>query len=130
MKIIFFDGNCPMCHSWVKRLINWDKKKIFRFAPLEGETAQKMLPPVLPDYLSEDTIVYFDNGRALLRSDAALQIIGELGFPFSILKFGKVVPGAFRDSVYKMVANRRYTFGKQYDSCPLPPIEWRDRFLA
>ena len=130
MKIIFFDGNCPMCHSWVKRLINWDKSKIFKFAPLESETARNYLSPILPEYIKEDTIVYYDNGKTYLRSEAALRIIKELGFPYSFLSIGLTVPKAIRDSVYRWVANRRYKFGERYESCPLPSVDWRDRFLS
>lgn len=118
-----------MCHSWVKRLIRWDKLKIFKFAPLEGEAARNYLSPVQPDYIMEDTIVYYDNGKTYLRSAAALRIIKELGFPYSLLFFGLNVPRPIRDSVYKWVADNRYKFGERYESCPLPPVEWRDRFL-
>lgn len=118
-----------MCHSWVKRLINGDKSKIFKFAPLESETARNYLSPILPDYIKEDTIVYFDNGKAYLRSDAALRIIKEMGLPYSILSLGLTIPKTIRDSVYKWVAARRYKFGERYESCPLPPVEWKDRFM-
>lgn len=119
-----------MCHSWVKRLIHWDKKKIFKFAPLESLAGKHYLFPILPDYIKEDTIVYYDNGKTYLRSEAALRIIKEIGFPYNILSFGLNVPKALRDSVYKWVAARRYKFGERYASCPLPPVEWSDRFLS
>lgn len=128
MKVIFFDGNCPMCHSWVKRIIRWDKKKIFRFAPLEGETAKKLLTPILPEYIKEDTIIYYDDGRIYMRSNAAIQIFEALGY--NLLAVTKFVPKNLRDAVYRWVANRRYKYGPRYDSCPLPPVEWRDRFLG
>src|SRR5688572_23663637 len=86
-KIIFYDGNCPMCNSWVKRIIQWDDGKIFKLAALEGDTAKELLPPLLPDYLKEDTIIYYDDGRIYLRSNAALKIANALGIPY---KFGSV----------------------------------------
>ena len=129
-KIVFFDGNCPMCNSWVKRLIRMDHRKLFRFAPLEGETAQQLLTPLLPDYLKEDTIVYYDDGHFYLRSQAALRIGKALGFPYDLSIVFSVVPLSLRDSVYRWVASRRYKYGERYDSCPIPPSEWRDRFLS
>jgi predicted DCC family thiol-disulfide oxidoreductase YuxK len=48
-----------MCHSWVKRIIRWDNKKTFKFAALESDTAKMILTPLLPEYLKEDTLVYF-----------------------------------------------------------------------
>jgi len=130
VKIIFFDGNCPMCHSWVKRIIQWDKNKTIRFAPLESDVAKNILAPVLPDYLKEDTIVFYDEGSIFMRSDAALKIVGQLGLPYNLGVIGKILPKKLRYTIYKMVASKRYKFGKRYESCPLPPEEWRDRFLS
>ncbi len=99
------------------------------FSPLEGEEAQKKLLPLLPNYIEEDTIVFYDEGKVYLRSDAALQIFNHLGFPFLLLSPGKIIPQNLRDSVYRWVANRRYKFGARYDACPVPPAEWKNRFI-
>ena len=129
MKIIFFDGTCPMCNAWVKRIIRWDRKKIFRFSPLEGEMAKKTLTSLLPGYITEDTIVYYDDGVIYLRSDAALKIAAELGFPYNLGVIGYVTPKKWRDGIYRFVANRRYKYGKRYDVCPMPPESWKDLFI-
>ena|SRR6185503_13881353 len=118
-----------MCNSWVKRIIRLDDKKLFKFAALEGETAQKTLTPLMPEYLKEDTIIYFEDGKIYLRSNAALRILKALGIPFNLGYAFTIVPKFLRDGVYRWVANRRYKYGKRYDSCPVPPVEWRDRFL-
>ena len=128
-KIVFYDGNCPMCNAWVKRLIKWDTKKVFSFAALEGETAQALLTPLMPDYLKEDTIIYYEDGRIYVRSNAAFRILKSLGGPLSLGSVFTIIPLPIRDGVYRWIANRRYKYGKRYDSCPLPPPEWRGRFL-
>jgi predicted DCC family thiol-disulfide oxidoreductase YuxK len=113
----------------VKRFLRWDKKKIFHFAPLEGETAKQMLGEIFPDFLKEDTIIYFVEGKVYVRSTAALKILSQLKFPYKLSVIGFLVPRLIRDAVYRWIANRRYAYGKRYDSCPIPPPEWRDRFL-
>ena len=118
-----------MCHSWVKRIIRWDKSKLFRFSPLEGDLAKETLSPLLPEYIKEDTIILFNDGEVLLRSDAALKIMEILGFPYNLFITGRLAPKSMRDGIYRWVANRRYTYGNRYDSCPMPPVEWRDRFI-
>ena len=70
-----------MCHAWVKKLIKWDRSGIFKFAPLESDIAKDLLSPILPGYLGEDTVVYYDDGKIYLRSNAALRIFYDLGFP-------------------------------------------------
>ncbi len=129
-RIIFFDGNCPMCHSWVKRIIRWDRNKLFRFVPLESDLSLKILTPLLPEFLKENTIIYFQKGKTYIRSDAILEIIKIMNFPINIFYAGKVIPKSFRDKLYTWVAAKRYKFGARYSSCPIPPREWTDRFLS
>ena len=119
-----------MCNSWVRRIIHLDDSKLFKFAALEGETAKEMLTPILPEYIKEDTIIYYEDGRIYLRSTAALRIGKALGPPYSLGTVFDFVPLSIRDGVYRWVANRRYKYGERYDSCPVPPVEWRDRFLS
>lgn len=129
-KIIFYDGVCPMCNTWVKRIIRWDRKKVFHFAALESETAQKLLTPLLPGYLAEDTFIFLDEDQIYLKSTAALRILKYLGFPLYLGLVFIFIPGFIRDGVYDWIAARRYKYGKRYDSCPIPPVEWGDRFLG
>ena len=118
-----------MCHSWMKRIYRWDHKKQFMYAPLEGNTARQMLAELFPNYLKENTVIYFEDGKVYTRSTAALKIIQRLGQPYTLIGAGWIVPRFIRDGVYRMIANRRYRYGQRYESCPLPPIEWRQRFL-
>ena len=118
-----------MCNSWVRRIIRMDDTKLFHFAALESETAKEMLTPLLPEYVKEDTVVFYEDGRIYLRSDAALRILKTLGFPYALSSFLAIIPKTLRDGVYRWVANRRYKYGPRYESCPVPPVEWRDRFL-
>ena len=129
MKVIFYDGLCPMCNSWVKRILRWDKKRIFHFSPLEGDFAKNTLEKIFPDYLKENTIVFYDEGHISVRSTAALNIVRQLGLPYSLFAIGYILPAAMRDVIYRWVANRRYRYGARYESCPMPPPEERTRFL-
>lgn len=102
---------------------------MFKFSPLEGSKAQELLSDLLPHYLEENTIVFYDDGKVFLRSDAAFKLFSQLEFPFSLLSPGLVIPKNIRDYVYGWVANQRYKFGDRYTDCPIPPVEWRDRFI-
>ena len=42
-KIIFFDGYCGLCNFFVTTVIKLDKKRMFRYAPLQGELAKELL---------------------------------------------------------------------------------------
>lgn len=118
-----------MCHAWVTYIIRWDKKKVFRFSSLESDIAKSTLTPLLPGFLEENTILYVEEHQVYKRSEAILKIIHTLGFPFTFFSMGKVIPRKMRDGLYSWIARRRYMYGPRYDSCPIPPVEWRDRFL-
>ena len=45
--IVFFDGVCGLCNQAVDFLVSRDRKHGLRFAPLQGETSQRLLN--LPD---------------------------------------------------------------------------------
>ncbi|MDQ3016300.1 MAG: DCC1-like thiol-disulfide oxidoreductase family protein [Bacteroidota bacterium] len=127
--IVFYDGNCPMCNAWVKQILKADKKAKIKFTPLEGTMAHQILSPIFAEYLLQNTIVFYSQGQIYLRSSAILEIFRMVGFPLNFLSFGKLAPLFIRDGIYKWIAERRYRYGPRYDSCPLPPPEWKDRFI-
>jgi predicted DCC family thiol-disulfide oxidoreductase YuxK len=129
MKIVFYDGYCPMCNAWVRAILRWDKKKLFHFAPLQSDMARRTLQPLMPDFEKQDTLVFFNEDRVYVRSDAALKVAALLPAPFSWLAIGQLFPRFLRDGVYRWVARNRFRIHKKLDECPLPPPEWRERFI-
>ena len=47
--VIFFDGVCGMCNTFINLIIRIDRKQTFLFAPLQGSTARDLLPPLTDD---------------------------------------------------------------------------------
>lgn len=47
--IIFFDGICGMCNTFVNLILRVDRKQTFLFAQLQGSTARAMLPALADD---------------------------------------------------------------------------------
>ncbi len=69
--------------------------------------------------------------RALTRSEAVLACLGELDPPWpQIAAVVRLVPRPLRDLGYRVVARLRYRLAPRLESCPLPPPEFRHRFLA
>lgn len=126
-QIIFFDGVCVLCNGFVDFVMKRDLERIFRFAPLQGETAKGTLPGEVSRNLS--TVVLWSQGQTFLRSDAALMILQQLGGIYSLCRLGWIFPQFIRDAVYVMIASRRYSWFGKRDSCRLPTAEERARFL-
>jgi predicted DCC family thiol-disulfide oxidoreductase YuxK len=70
------------------------------------------------------------NERVLSRSQAVLYSLDRLGGGWRALaRVGSLLPVGLSDAMYRVIAQNRYRrFGK-FDSCPVPPREWRERFL-
>jgi len=126
--IIFFDGVCGLCNSFVDIIFKADKKGIFRFSPLQGDTAKKYLPD-LPEEAGEWSIVYIDENSIYDQSDATLKILERLGGTWGLLSIFGFLPTGFRNYIYRLVAIYRYRiFGKR-ETCRIPTEQEKERFL-
>ena len=126
--IISFDGVCAMCNTFVDVVVRADKRAIFRFAPLQGETARQILPP-LPDDPARWSVIYVDERGIHDQSDASLEVCRRLGGFWSLLSLLRFVPRALRDRVYRMVVRNRYRWFGRRDTCRVPQPGERHRFL-
>lgn len=122
MKVVYFDGYCNVCNRFVDFLIRRDKKRVLKFASLQGQTAGHRLPP---NYTSDvNTMVYERDGVIFEKSAAAIRSIAELGGVYSAMKVFLILPWPFRDFVYQFIADHRYMWFGKRDTCRIPtPFE-------
>ncbi|MGD8317001.1 MAG: DCC1-like thiol-disulfide oxidoreductase family protein [Myxococcales bacterium] len=127
--VLFYDGVCAMCNGLVRWMLRVDRNGVFHFAPLQGQTAERVrqLHPEFPKQI--ETVVYLREGRVLLRSRAATQAMRELPYPAKALSWLRFLPTWLGDFFYGIIARWRYRVFGRYGHCPLPPAEARDRFL-
>lgn len=105
--IIFFDGICNLCDSFINFVYKRDSKKQFLYAPLQGETAKKHL--AAEDRTNLRYIVLFHREQVFRGPQAVQEVFCRL-YPKGAL-FLKRIPGHF---LYKGIAKRRYRlFGKK-----------------
>lgn len=129
--VIFFDGVCNLCNSWVQFIIRHDKQKKFLFAPLQSNAGRKALADTQAEGTNApDSIILLHNGVYTTRSAAVLHIARLLGGIWALLYAGMIVPAAFRDAIYKIVARNRYKWFGRRNECMLPAKELTDRFVV
>jgi predicted DCC family thiol-disulfide oxidoreductase YuxK len=126
--VIFFDGVCGLCNRFVDFVIARDAAGVFRFAPLQGETARERLPEA--DVRDVNTMVLWEGQGIFRKSTAAVRILARLGGRWRILgRALSFVPRPLRDAGYSLIARFRYSlFGKK-DTCRMPTPAERARFL-
>ncbi len=127
--IIFFDGVCVFCNQGVDLLLVLDRDRRCRLAPLQGTTAQALLPP-LPENPQDWSIVYLDDTGPTTLSTAILSIGLHLGGPWAILsRLALAIPAPWRDSLYRWVARNRYRWLGTRTTCRMPDRGRMDQFL-
>jgi predicted DCC family thiol-disulfide oxidoreductase YuxK len=127
--IILFDGACLLCDGAVRRIIAADPHGVFRFAPLESETARRLLGDRVEDERFRETIVLAEGEARFVRSDAALRILRRLRMPWPLFSAAAIVPRPARDAIYRLIARNRYRWFGRRDRCMIPTREQRERFL-
>jgi predicted DCC family thiol-disulfide oxidoreductase YuxK len=132
--IVLYDGVCGLCNHLVQFLLKRDTKDRFRFASLQSEFAQTLMTKHGVDPHDLDTVYVVKahgqtNETLLGRSDAILYMLSELGGVWKLTGVGRVLPKAFRDAVYKLVARNRYRVFGKHESCMLPEPKHRAKFL-
>ncbi|WP_261362875.1 thiol-disulfide oxidoreductase DCC family protein [Rubinisphaera margarita] len=125
--LLLFDGVCGMCNSFVDFIVARDRRHVFRFAPLQGETAAQIATPDDVEHLR--SVVFVKNGQTFRKSSAVVRVLWELGGVWSMLgTLLWLIPKPLRDVGYRFVARIRYRiFGKK-SACRLPTPEERSWF--
>lgn len=126
--VLFFDDDCGLCSRSVHFLMRRDRSGTLFFAPIQGDTAKSRLNAELRESLSTAVYQRLD-GEVLLRSDAVLQAVIDIGSRWRFLaRPALLIPRRWRDGVYNWIAARRKKLF-QNGACPLPPTEESERIL-
>ena len=138
--LVVFDGRCGLCNRSVRWLLRRDRHNRLCFVPSESPRIAGLLsrrgffaPAGKPP--GPDTILVIRNpgssAESLLAcSDAVVALLAELPRPWpaaSVLLRG--IPRPLRDLAYRLIARWRYRIWGRLESCPLPTVEERGRFL-
>lgn len=131
---MLYDGVCGLCSRLVQFILAHDPGGVFNFAPLQSPLGHSLVAASggNPDELTS-LYVFADyhsgHSRVFTRSEAALFVVGELRWPWRLLRIFRILPKAFLDRAYNVVARTRYRIFGRRESCLLPKPEFKSRFL-
>ncbi|MCB1120512.1 MAG: DUF393 domain-containing protein [Verrucomicrobiae bacterium] len=129
--ILFYDGDCGLCHRFVLFVLKHEVSPEFQFAPLQGSTFRNRFSEEERKQFPDSLILVTGEGEVLLLSDAAVFAMKTLSPGWR--RLGSVIgvfPKPIRDLGYRFVAAvRRSIFRKPEGVCPMLPPELRGRFL-
>jgi predicted DCC family thiol-disulfide oxidoreductase YuxK len=129
--VIIFDGKCVLCSAFARFVLRTDRAGRFRLAAAQSPLGAALYQHFGLDPVSYQTYVLLEDGKALLRSEAAIRIFAGLDAPWPALAtVGRFVPPAWRDGVYDFVARHRLQWFGARQTCYLPAPSQADRFLS
>lgn len=128
-KLIIFDGECGLCHAWVRFVIRHDARAIFTFTSVYSDKGQSVLRALGLPLDRVETLIYVEDTAAYFKSQAFVKIVGLLPLPVSLLLIFRIIPVAVRDFVYDRIARHRYRLFGRRDECRLTGGEFSDRFV-
>ncbi len=127
-NVIFFDGECGLCNGFVDFVMKIDKRNTFSFSPLQSDYAKSHLPKEFVTDL-KTVIVQTDDQKTHKKALAVFSVFQKIGGVWGILSYLRFLPLAFLNVSYDLVASNRYRlFGKK-ETCRIPTLEERNRFI-
>lgn len=101
------------------------------FAPLQSETGKEIIEKFNIDTTKTDSILLYnpEKDKINYKSNAALIIASQLGFPTNILSIFLIIPSFISNWVYDYIAKNRYKWYGKQEACMIPTPELKSKFL-
>lgn len=127
--VVFFDGTCGLCDGFILFLIEVDQNKVFKFAPLQGLSANSLLPRRHTAGINS-VVVLTESGEILTKSTAIWFVFKKIGGLWRALGwFGAIFPKILMDALYDFVSRNRYKWFGRLDACRTPSPDDDSRFM-
>ena len=126
--LMVFDGVCNFCSRSVKIVMAMDRAAVISFAPIQSPLGKALCQSHGLDPDNPTTFLFFDRGAAFEATDGMAALLARLDPPWRWLRGFKVLPRAWRDAVYRLVARNRYRWFGRKVTCMVPSDAVRGRF--
>lgn len=128
-QIVFYDGECPFCVTWVKFLLDRDGDDRLRFAALQSNWTRRFFEKQGAAPPGMGNIIVWDGERFHHKSDAVVVLGEALPGVWSGLHLLRHVPPKWRDAAYTFIGDRRYKWFGKYPERWIPTEADRGKFL-
>jgi predicted DCC family thiol-disulfide oxidoreductase YuxK len=133
--LLLYDGVCALCNGVVQFLLKHDRQEKLRYAPLQSKLGREILGRFEIHSFHDGVVLLTDalkpQERLYNRSDAVGGALKLLPAPWRLLgPLLLLVPRTLREFGYGIVVRLRYRILGRYDTCPLPPLDQRQKLLG
>ena len=128
--IVIFDGKCAMCSGVAQFIMRHDPHRRLRLLAAQTPLGTALYRHYRLPEVVYDTNILLEDGVPWFKSEGSIRMFKHLGFPWSLLTVGRLLPRRLRDRLYEVVAcNRLRWFGTRA-TCFVPDASEADRFVA
>ena len=128
--IVIFDGHCVMCSGFARFLLRHDRRGILRLVPAQSVLGRALYVHYKLDPIEYETNILLAAGIAWFKAEGSIRMAEQLGFPWRLATVFRLLPSAWREALYDVVArNRLRIFGRR-DVCYVSDPRYADRFLT
>lgn len=127
--IVAYDGNCGLCHGFVRFLLSHDHAGRLRYAASDSEAGRRIFQACGQDPNDPMAMVTQSGQTMAIGADAAITAIAGLGGPWRLAVLLRIAPAFIRNAFYRWVAGNRIAWFGRASGCPAPQPEWAGRFL-
>jgi len=128
--ILIFDGNCVLCSSFAQFILRHDKAHRFRLMAAQTALGDSLYRHFGLDPTDYETNILIEGGCAWRKSEGSIRVFERLGWPWSLMAVGRLLPHAARDWLYEIIARNRLRWFGTRASCFRPDPSQADRFLG
>ena len=128
-NVVIFDGVCNLCARSVRFILDHEADQTLRFTPLQSPAGTRLMHDLGLDPEDASTFVLIADGKAYVKSDAAIRLSRYFRRAWKPLGIIKIIPRQLRDWAYDVVARKRYRWFGRLDSCMVPTAELKARFI-
>ena len=118
-RIVVFDGLCNLCSGGARWLERHQAKPPFRLVPMQSEQGRALLTQHGYDPDDPLTFLVLDGSELLTQSDAWIHLMAAAGGGWRLIHATRIIPRAWRDSGYRLIARNRFRWFGRRNTCYL-----------
>ena len=119
-RIVVFDGLCNLCTGGARWFERHPATPPFLLVPMQSDSGRVLLAQHGYDPDDPLTFLVLDGRQCLTQSVAWIHLIVAAGGGWRLTRATRVVPRAWRDYVYRLIARNRYRWFGRRQTCYLP----------
>jgi predicted DCC family thiol-disulfide oxidoreductase YuxK len=119
-RIVVFDGLCNLCTGGARWFEHHPAKPPFVLVSMQSDRGRALLAQHGFDPDDPLTFLVLDGGQCITQSDGWIHLIVAAGGGWRLMRAARIIPRAWRDLVYRLIARNRYRWFGRRQACYVP----------